>query len=285
MSWLTDPYRYEFMQRALIAALCVGVLAPTVGVWIVLRRLAYLGDAMSHSVLAGVAAAVLLGWSVTVGALAAGIVVAALIGVLTAHPRLRQDAAIGVVEVALFAIGIIVISRNSGRIAATLDSFLFGQIVAVSTADVRLNVVLTVAAGATIALVFSDLRHATFDPEHAAIVGVRVGGLRFLLLVLLAVTIVVSIQTVGMLMSVAMLVTPAAAARLVTNRLVVMTLIAIGFGVASVLAGLKMSYHLETAPGATVALASVAVLVVCALATIPKRHHRDHAAAERVSAG
>jgi len=275
MSWLTDPYQYEFMQRALVAAVTVGVLAPTVGVWIVLRRLSYLGDAMAHSALGGIAIAVVLGASITVGAFAAGLAVAVLIGALSAHPRLRQDAVIGVVEVGLFATGVIVIGRNADRIAVNLDSFLFGQLIAVDTGDVVRNVALAAIALAVIVFLFSDLRHTTFDPQHAQLVGLRSGVIQLALLALVAVAIVVSLQTVGLLMSVGMLVIPAATARLVSDRLVAMTFIAIAVGVASAFVGLTASFHLETAPGASIALVSVACLVIAFVATVPRRHRHD----------
>lgn len=267
LGWLVEPYASGFMQRALLAALLVGVLAPMVGVWVVLRRLAYLGDAMSHSVLAGVAAAYLLGHSITVGALAAGALMAVLIGVLAAHPRLRPDAVIGVVETALFGLGVVLISRRQGSIAVDLNHFLFGQITVVDEGDLVLNAALVVAGGGLLLWLGRDLLAATFDPGHAGLVGVRVGAVGHVLLVVLAAAIVVSLQTVGLLMSVAMLVTPAAAARLCTNRVTTMTAVAVAIGVTSAFVGLTASYHLASPPGATVALAAVAAFAVTAVAT------------------
>ncbi len=276
--WLLDPYSSGFMVRALGAAVIVGVFAPAVGVWIVLRRLSYLGDAMSHSALGGVGIALLLGLGVTVGALAAGVVVALLIGALSAHPRLREDSVIGVVETALFGIGVLVISRNSSSLGVSLDTFLFGQILTVDETDLVGNLSLMVVGLTALGLLFPDLRAATFDPVHAALVGVRVGPLRVALLMLLAIAIVVSLQTVGLLMSIAMLVTPAAAARLITDRLRTMTLAAVGIGTACAFVGLTASYHLSTPPGATVALAAVAALILTFMVTLPRRTRHRHAA-------
>ncbi len=229
--WFTDPFATDFMKRALAVAVCVGVLSPIVGTWIVLRRLAYLGDAMSHATLAGVGIAFAAGASVLLGALAAGIVMAMLLLVLSANRRLGQDAVIGVIETAMFSVGVIVISRVDTGVE--LSHFLFGQVLTVTRADVIASFVLTFVAVAVIVLLFGDLRMATFDAVHARQVGVRVGLVHGVLLVLLAITIVVSLRTVGTLMSVAMLVTPAATARLVTRSVSTMALVGAGIGLAS----------------------------------------------------
>lgn len=279
MSWFLDPFQSEFMQHAAIVAAIVGILAPAVGVWMVLRSLAYLGDAMSHATLGGVAVAVLLGWSVTVGALAAGLLMAVLIALLSTRPRLREDAIIGVVETILFAIGVIVITKNGTGV--DLSHYLFGQITTVSDADIATNAALAVVALGILWLVRQDLLAATFDPLHAVQVGIHVTRLRYVLLVLVSVTVVVSLSTVGLLMSVAMLITPAAAARLVTDRIGTMTAVACGIGVTSALGGLVVSYHLSSPPGATIALVAAGWLLALAGLTSTKgriasrRRHRQ----------
>ena len=268
--WLWDPYRHEFMRHALVAALLVGVVAPVVGVWIVLRRIAYLGDAMSHSLLAGVAGAYLIGWSITGGALLAGLAMAGLVSVLSAHPRLREDAVIGVAETALFAVGVVLVSARTDRIGVDVSAYLLGQITTVTTGDLALNAALTAVVVVVVWWCFADLRAATFDPTHAALVGVPVRSLGHGLLGLLAVAIVVSLQTVGLLMSVAMLVNPAVTARMVTTRTQTMTAVAVAFGVGSAVGGLTLSYHLSSPPGATVALCGVAALAVTAGVTLAR---------------
>lgn len=278
VEWFTDPYGSEFMRRALAAAVLVGVVAPTVGVWIVLRRLAYLGDAMSHSLLAGVAGAYLWGWSITGGALVAGLVMAGLVGLLTAHPRLRPDAVIGVVGTTLFALGVVLVSARTQTIGVDLSSFLLGQITTVTEGDLVANVALAAVVLGAVAWWFPDLRHATFDPVHAALTGVPATALGFGLLAVLAVAIVVSLQTVGLLMSVAMLVNPAVTARLLTTRVATMTLVAVGFGVGAAVVGLTASYHFRSPPGATVALTGVTALATVFLATYPRRRHHAHPA-------
>lgn len=274
--WFIEPYQSsQFMRLAALGAVLVGVLAPAVGVWILLRRLAYLGDAMSHATLGGVAAAYLLGVSLTLGALAAGLAMAAMIALLGTRRRLAQDAIIGVAETILFAAGVILISRSDG-VGLDLSHYLFGQITTVRPGDLVLNGALMVVALVTIVVVFRDLRSATFDPLHARQVGISTRALDHLLLALVSVTVVVSLQTVGLLMSVAMLVTPAATARLVTNRVTTMTGVAILLGVTAALGGLTLSYHLASPPGATIALVAAAQLLVAFAATSAWRVGRSY---------
>ncbi len=260
MAWLTGPYQSEFMRNALAIAVIVGVLCPVVGVWVVLRRLAYLGDAMSHATLSGVALAYLVGASIVAGALAAGLVMGGLIAVLGSR-KVSDDAVIGVVGTVLFATGVIIISR-SGGVGVDLTHFLFGQITTVSPADVRLNSGLAAVALVIVTVLHRDLLAATFDPVHARQVGVRVDALRLVVLFLVSICVVVSLQTVGLLMSVAMLVTPAATARLVTQRLGTMTAVAVGVGLLAAVGGLSLSYHLASPPGATIALVAASIFLV-----------------------
>lgn len=281
--WLTDPYAYDFMQRALLASLLVGAIAPLVGVWIVLRRLAYLGDAMSHATLSGVAVAYLAGWSITLGAITSGLLMAALMAILASHPKLREDSIIGTVAVALFAVAIILISSRDS-IGVDLSHFLLGSITTVSASDLALNAVLGGLVILGIVVVFSDLRAASFDPLHAELVGIRVGAMRYVLYATLAVTVVLALQTVGLLMSVALLVIPAAAARLWTRTVAAMSVLAAVFGVASCLIGLTVSFHAASAPGATIALVAVALLAVSFIATLPRRGTRAVAHASDLNA-
>jgi len=268
--WLLDPYATEFMRRAALSSVFVGILAPTVGVWVVLRRVAYLGDAMSHGTLAGVAGAYIAGVSVTIGALVAGLVMGAIVTSYDDRRRLGHDTVIGVTETLMFALGVLLISQTDS-IGVDITHFLFGQIVTVDRTDLIVSGVLTGVSLAVVVVTFADLRAMTFDPEHALQVGVPVRALRYVVMALISVTVVVCLDTVGLLLSVAMLVTPAAAARLVTERVAPMTFVAIAIGVVSCLGGLTRSYHLATPPGPTIALVSVGWFV---LATVMSRRHR-----------
>lgn len=275
VGWLIDPYQSGFMRRALLAVLLIGAFVPAVGVWIVLRRLSYLGDAMSHALLAGVAGAYLLGISVTIGALLGGVAMAMVIVVLSRVPGIQEDATIGVAETVLFALGLVLISHQSGRISVDLTHFLFGQITTTSRGDLALSALLAVCGAVFMTLRFHDLRASTFDATHARLTGLSVDSLSVALLLLLAVAVVVSLQTVGLLMSVAMLVTPATTARLVTNRLPRTIAVASGLGVTSGVVGLTISYHLATPPGATIALtAALWLVVVLAVSAVNPRRVR-----------
>jgi ABC-type Mn2+/Zn2+ transport system permease subunit len=260
--WFVDPYRSGFMQRALLAVLLIGSFVPAVGVWIVLRRLSYLGDAMSHALLAGVAGAYLLGISVIIGALFGGIAMALVIAALSRIPGIREDASIGVAETVLFALGLVLIGHQSGKFSVDLTHFLFGQIATTSRGDLLLSAALAVAGVAFMTARFHDLRASTFDATHARLTGLSVDMLTYGLLLLLAIAVVVSLQTVGLLMSVAMLVTPATTARLLTNRLPRTIVLSSTFGVASGVVGLTLSYHFATPPGATIALTAALWLVL-----------------------
>lgn len=266
LGWLLDPYNSMFMRRALAVAVLVGVLCPAVGVWVVLRRLAYLGDAISHATLSGVAAAYLLGVSIVAGALAAGLVMGLLVALLGARRTLGDDTAIGVVETILFALGLVLIG-SSDRVRVDLSHFLLGQITTADASDLRINAILAVLTLGAAALLGRDLLSATFDPVHARQVGVPERGLRFVVTGMVSVSVVVSLQTVGLLMSVAMLVTPAAAARLCTRRVSTMTATAIAIGLFASVVGLTLSYHLASPPGATIALSAAAAFLVVFVAT------------------
>lgn len=279
MSWFTDPYRTDFMRHAAAMAVLVGLLAPVVGVWVVLRRVAYLGDAMSHGTLAGVAAAYLAGVSITLGALVAGVTMGLLVVVFDRQRRIGLDSAIGVAETLMFALGVILISRQD-RIGVELTHYLFGQIVTTSTHDLVVNLALTALALALVGFTFGDLRSVTFDPAHAGQVGIPVTGLRIVLIVLISITVVISLTTVGLLMSVAMLITPASAARLVTERVETMTVLAVTIGITSALGGLTASYHLATPPGPTIALTAVVWFAACATLHETRTHLRRRAADE-----
>lgn len=275
MHWLTDPFQAEFMRRAFLATLIIGIVAPVVGTWIVLRRMANLGDAMSHGTLAGVGIAYAAGANVLFGAMAAGLVMAALLLVFSSNRRLGQETVIAVLGTAFFAIGVVVISRLDTGVELT--HFLFGRLLTVEWSDIWLNLALGGGAVLVVLLLFGELRLATFDHVQAEQVGVRVELVQAVLVVLLAVVVVVSLRSVGTIMSVTMLVTPAATARLVARTLRQMTVLGIVFGISEGFVGLILSYHLSSAPGATIGLVSATVFAVAFAATLPRRmphHHR-----------
>lgn len=275
MHWLLDPFRSEFMVRALLATVITGIVAPVVGTWVVLRRMANLGDAMAHGTLAGVGLAYAAGVSVLVGAIGAGLVIALLLLAFSANRRLGQETVITVIGTALFALGVVVISRLDTGVE--LSHFLFGRVLTVTWGDVWLALGLGAAAVAVVLVLFGELRLATFDHVQAEQVGVRVELVQAVLVVLLAVVVVVSLRTVGTVMSVTMLVTPAATARLLARTLRRMTLLGVAIGVGDGVVGLIASYHLGSAPGATIGLVAAVVFGIVFLVALPRRmphHHR-----------
>ena len=275
MSSLIDPFATEFMQRALLATVIVGIVAPVVGTWVVLRRMANLGDAMSHGTLAGVAIAYSLGINVLFGAIGAGLVIAVLLLVFSTSRRLGQETVITVLGTAFFGLGVVVLSRLDAGVELT--HFLFGRVLTVTWGDIWLNLALGGGALLVVVVLFGELRLATFDHVQAEQVGVRVELVQGVLVVLLAVVVVISLRTVGTIMSITMLVTPAATARLLARTLRQMSLLGAALGVGEGVLGLVLAYHLDAAPGATIGLVAAVAFALVFLATLPRRmphHHR-----------
>ena len=262
MHWLLDPFQSDFSQRAGLVCLMVGVLAPVVGTWISLRRLAYMGDAMSHSLLGGVALA--FAWfgsaAVLPGALVAGIFMAITIHLLSQNKRVAYDSVIAVVGSGMFAFGVIALGKVDTSVSLT--HFLFGQLLTVNTLDMWITTVLTIASLGFVWFRFGDLKIATFDRDHATQVGVRAQRLDAAMLVLLAVCVVVCLSTVGTVLTVSLLITPASTARLFFNRVSSITFAAIAIGLSGVMAGFIISYHANLAPGPTITLITTAVFII-----------------------
>jgi ABC-type Mn2+/Zn2+ transport system permease subunit len=212
---------------------------------------------------------------VLLGAMGAGVVIAMLLLVFSSNRRLGQETVIAVLGTAFFSLGVVVISRLDTGVELT--HFLFGQLLTVTWGDVWLNLTLGGAAVVLVLLLFGELRLATFDHVQAEQVGVRVELVQGVLVVLLAVVVVISLRAMGTIMSVTMLVTPAATARLLARTLRQMTLIGVALGVSEGVFGLILSYHLDSAPGATTGLVAAGVFAIVFAITLPRRmphHHR-----------
>jgi len=261
LAWLSEPFAYSFMQRGLLAALIVGVVCPVLGTYVVLRGMAFLGDALAHIILPGVVVAFLMGWPLAVGALLAGVLAALAIGAISRRREIREDAAIGVVFAGAFALGIALISRQRGY-AVDLAHILFGNLLGVTVSDLWLSAGLGGVVLLIVLAFYKEFLVVSFDPLLATTLRLPVGLLQNLLLVLLAVVIVVSIQSVGVALVLAMLVTPASAAYLVTRRLGDMMAVAAAVGVASAVAGLYVSYYLNVASGPAIVLAETTVFAL-----------------------
>ena len=272
LTWLTEPFQYPFMLRALWASLIVGVVCPVLGTYVVLRGMAFLGDALAHIILPGVVLAFLLGLPLALGALAVGVLAALAINAISARAELREDAAIGVVFAGAFALGVALLSLQRSY-AVDLTHILFGDLLGVSSADL----VLMGALGAFVLLVvvafYKEFLVLSFDPLLATTLRLPVSFLKNLLLVLLAVVIVMSLQVVGVALVLAMLVTPASAAYLWSRRLPPMMAIAAGFGSISALIGLLLSYHLNLASGPAIVLVETGLFGLAFLVS-PRRRSR-----------
>ena len=218
IAWLLAPLSYGFMQRGMPVAVLVGVACAVVGCYVVLRSMAFIGDAMAHSILPGVAIAYLLKGSLLIGALAAAVAVALGIGFFSRQGRLKEDSAIGILFAAAFSLGVILIS-SIRTYALDLSHILFGNVLGVSDRDLLLTVGVVVIVIGTVFFLYKELLVVSFDPVLAATLRLPAERLRMVLLVLLALTVVVSLQSVGIGLVASMLVTPAATAYLLTRRL------------------------------------------------------------------
>jgi ABC-type Mn2+/Zn2+ transport system permease subunit len=261
IDWLTTPLTYGFMQRGLLASLMVGVLCAVIGCYVVLRSMAFLGDALAHAILPGVAVAYLLKGSLLIGALVAAVLVALGIGFFSRRGTIKEDTAIGILFAATLALGVAIISTLR-TYAQDLTHILFGNVLGVSDSDLWLTAILGLVVLAAIVLLYKEFLLVSFDPVMAATLRLPAELLRTLLLILLALTIVVSLQTVGVGLVVAMLVTPAATAYLLARRLPMMMLLSALFGALSGIAGLYLSFYLQVASGAAVVLVATALFVI-----------------------
>lgn len=253
IDYLLEPLQFSFVVRALGAAFVVGVVCSILGTFVVLRGMAFFGDALAHTILPGVVIAFFLGWPLAIGALIFGIITALGIGLLTDKGYLKEDTAIGVVFAGLFALGVAMLSAT-GNYTVDLAHFLFGNLLAVSSVDLVVTAVLGLIVLGIVFLFYKELLVISFDQVLAETLRLPTTFLRFLLLVLIAVTIVVSLQVVGIALMLAMFVTPAATASLLTRRLPSMMAVSALIGAFSAISGVYASFYLDVASGPAVVL-------------------------------
>ena len=274
VEWLIDPLRYAFMVRGMIAAVAVGILCSTVGAFVVLRGMTFIGDALAHAVLPGLAVGFLtagkgdrdtLFW----WAMGTAILTALGMGWVSSRTRFREDAAIGIVFAGMFALGIALISTVRG-FSVDLVHFLFGNVLGVSTHDLFLIAIFGSAVLTLLFLFYKELVLVSFDITLARTLRIRAAFYRYLLFVLVAVTVVLSLQTVGIGLMLAMLVTPASTAHLLTKRLPSMLLVGAILGAASGIIGLYLSFYWGVASGASIVLVSI-IFFLIALAFTSQR--------------
>jgi manganese/iron transport system permease protein len=264
IGWLTGPFQYAFMVRGLWASLIVGVVCPVLGTYVVLRGMAFMGDALAHIILPGVVISFLLGWPLALGAIVVGVTAALTIGIIGKGSKIKEDAAIGVVFAGAFALGVALISMQRSY-AVDLAHILFGDLLGVSTSDIILMAVLSGLVLVTIFAFYKEFLVLSFDPILAKTLRLPVMFLENLLLILLAVVIVVSIQSVGVALVLAMLVTPASAAYLMTRRLPIMMIMAAGIGALASLIGLYLSFYVNVASGPAIVLVETGIFFLAFL--------------------
>ncbi len=254
---LTSPMRFGFLQRGLIEAILIGVLCGVIGTYVVLRGMAFLGDAMAHAVFPGIVIAFLLRVDVLLGGLVFGILVALGIGAVSQNRRLSADSAIGVLFVGAFALGVVLISSIRAYVR-DLASILLGDILGVTAQDVGLTIAVGCIVLVALYLFHKELVLISFDRDMALAMGLPVALLEVGLLVLLALVVIVSIQAVGTILVLAMLVTPASSARLLTDRLITMMATSAVIGALAGITGLYASYYLNVASGGAIVLVATA---------------------------
>jgi manganese/iron transport system permease protein len=253
LDFLLDPMAYGFMQRGLVAAILVGVVCAVMGAFVVLRGLAFIGDAVSHAAFPGLVIAYLLGIPLYIGAAVAAVGTALAIGAVARRGALRFDTAVGVLFAGTFAFGILLFSTIKGYVS-DLFSYLLGNVLGITFADIVQVAVLGLVILLIVAVLRKELLYASFDPAGAAASGLPVHALDYLLLGLVGVTIVVSIQAVGIIMVVAMLVTPAATGQLLVDRFWDLVKVAILVSLVAAVSGLYLSFYLNVASGASIVL-------------------------------
>lgn len=273
--WFADPLAYPFMIRGALAIMLVGIVCAVVGTFVVLRGMAFFGDALAHTILPGVAVGYLVGdgarGPLFLGGIAAAILASLGIGAISQGKRVKEDTAIGIIFAGMFALGIALISTVRSY-AVDLTHFLFGDVLGVSNSDLLLTAVLGLLVLLIIVAFYKEFMVISFDQLLAATLRLPVTLLNNLLLVLVAVAIVVALQTVGVALTVAMLVTPAATAGLLTNRLWKMMVLAAGLAVGAGIVGLYISFYFSIASGAAIVLACTLVfLLVWSSQTVRRR--------------
>ncbi|WPB88114.1 anchored repeat-type ABC transporter permease subunit [Streptomyces malaysiensis] len=284
MDFLTGPWEHLFMRRAFAVAVMCGIVSGVVGAHVVLRGMAFIGDAVSHSVFPGVAIAFVFQFNLVLGGAVAGLLTALAVAVFSQNRRLKEDTVIGVFFAAAFGLGIVILSTAPGY-SGSLESFLFGQILGISDGDVVtvavMGLILLLIAGA----VHKELVTVSLDRETATAMGLPVFALDVVLYALVTVTVVISLQAVGNILVLALLITPAACARLLTDRIGVMMALAPAIGAGSAVLGLYLSYAYNLAAGGLIVLVVTGVFIVCWLLAprhgllTARTHRRGHALA------
>ena len=265
MDYVLDPFQYSFMVRAMIVSVLVGVMCPLLGAYVITRGRAFMGDALAHSVLPGMVVAFLLGISPFFAAVPAGIAIALLMGTVSRRTGISEDTSIGIIFAGMFALGLVMLSRATG-INVDIEDLLLGQVLGVSQTDVFVSLGLTAVVLAGLYGFHRQLVYTTFDEVGASVVGIKTGLVEYVLLALLALVIVIGIQAAGIVLVMAMLITPAATAYLLARRFVEVMVIGALVGATSAVTGLYLSYYADLPSGPAMALVATTLFAAAAVA-------------------
>lgn len=265
MDIFLEPLQYGFMQRSLVIAVVVGVICALVGSYLMVQRLALLGDAISHSVLPGLAIAFLWDLNLFIGAFLAGILSTVLINLIHTRTNLKEDAAMGIVFSGFFALGVTLITLIQKDNKIDLNHFLFGNILGVEGGDVRDTIIIAAMIVAVVVVFYKELLFYSFDKLGAQAVGLPVHLLDLGLMILIGLTIVASLKTVGVILVLSLLITPAATAYLLVTRLHLMMAVGVAVGVISSLSGIYLSYFFNLPSGPAIVLVASALFTLAVL--------------------
>ena len=265
---LLEPVQYEFIQRALIASITIGISCGLIGTYIMLRRMSLIGDALAHAVLPGVVVSFMVAGkseiALFIGAVVSGIVTVLLIGFVNRNSKIKEDTSIGIIFTGAFALGILLVSQLK-QVHIDLSSYLFGDVLGVSTGDITLSLIIMVVIILCILLFYKQLLLTSFDPTMALTIGISTTLVHYMLMTLLSMSIVAGLQSVGVILIIAMLITPPATAYLLSNNLKKILFLSPMFGTISAVAGLYLSYHFNFASGASIVLVAVALFLLAFL--------------------
>ena len=264
IDYVVGPFQYGFMVRALIVSMLIGIMCPIMGAYVITRGRAFMGDALAHSVLPGMVVAFLLGISPFFAAVPAGIVVALLMGTVSRRTGISEDTSIGIVFAGMFALGLVMLSRAT-NVNVNIEDLLLGQVLGVSQTDVYVSLALTAVVLLGLYAFHRQLVYTTFDQIGASVVGIRTTLVEYVLLALLALVIVIGIQAAGIVLVMAMLITPAATAYLLARRFVGMMFIGAIVGVVSAVFGLYLSFYADLPSGPAMALLATLLFAFAAL--------------------
>jgi len=281
VSWLTDPFHYDFILRALFAGCLAAVTCSLIGTWVVIRGMSFMGDALAHGVMPGIAVAFIVGVDIAIGAFVSAIIMVVGINLVNRASKLSSDTGIGLLFVGMLALGVVIISRTRS-FTGDLTSFLFGSVLGVKNSDIWLQSIAAVITLIAVVVFHRLFLALSFNSDKAASLGMRPRLAHIAMLTLIALAIVASFRTVGTLLVFGLLIAPPATAALIVRRVPTMMVTACLIGVSSIFIGLIITYHFDTAAGATMAGTAVAIFFIVLagrelVSRIGRRTHLAHA--------